>query len=147
MLAKVKLMHFEIVSLINESKRLIDFLQKTGAVELENVEDERLVKYQTDSIVEHFEQKCAKAVRAYQILERNCEIKRGFIQSINDCRELDYSEYKVLCDSVDIISAVCDELLTLDEEMQNTKDNIIAQQTLIDYYRPWINLDIPMASK
>ena len=147
MLAKVKLMHFEIVSLINESKRLIDFLQKTGAVELENVEDERLVKYQTDSIVEHFEQKCAKAVRAYQILERNCEIKRGFIQSINDCRELDYSEYKVLCDSVDIISAVCDELLTLDEEMQNIKDNIIAQQTLIDYYRPWINLDIPMASK
>ena len=146
-MAKVKLVHFEIVALLNESKRLVDFLQKTGAAELENIDDEELIKYQTDSIVEHYQSKINKAIKAYRVLESNCEIKRGFIESFNDCKEIEYGEYKLLCDRVDIISAVCDELLSLSDELSEINEKIIAEQTLIDYYTPWINLDIPMASK
>ena len=146
-MAKVKLVHFEIVSLINESKRLVDFLQKTGAVELENIEDDELIKYQTDSIVENYKLKNEKAVKAYRILEQNCEIKRSFVESFNDCKNIEYGEYKLLCDRVDIISAVCDELISLNDELSEIREKIVAEQTLIDYYKPWINLDIPMASK
>ncbi len=146
-MAKVKLVHFEIVSLLNESKRLVDFIQKTGAVELENIADEQLIKYQTDSIVENYEAKCNKAICAYKILEATCEIKRSFIESLSDSKEIEYSEYKLLCDKVDIISAVCDELIELDKQLQQLNEKIIQEQTLIDYYKPWISLDIPMAAK
>ena len=44
-MAKVKLARFEILALLTESKKLMDFLQKSGVAEIENSNEELLIKY------------------------------------------------------------------------------------------------------
>lgn len=146
-MAKVKLLHFEVLSLLSESKKLIEFLQRCGCSELEDVTDEELTKYRTETIVKQFEKKREKTVRAYEILEKHCELKKSLLESFSDCKEISYNDYKLLSDKADEILSACDELLFLESENERLKGEILHEQAMIAYYEPWIGLDIPMASK
>lgn len=146
-MAKIKLMGFEIISLLSDSKKIVDYLQKTGAVQFENAEDEELIKYKTTAIVSQLEKKYALAQNAYKILEENCKLKKSFIESFSDCKQIDYSDYKMLSDKSEELTGVCREICALKEQTDLQKAEIIKQQSLIDYYEPWMGLDIPMASK
>lgn len=146
-MAKIKLVHFEVVSLLSESKRVMDFLQKVGKVQLEDVADEGLLKYDTSRIVSQYEKKYNKALEGIRILESYCEIKRSFVESFTDFKEIEYSEYKLLCDKIDTFNSICDEIISLDKEICALQQEQIAEKTLIDYHNLWTELDIPMASK
>lgn len=145
-MAKVKLMRFELIALIDDSKRLADYLQRVGAVQIENTQHEALTKYNNDSVITSFERKLETAQRAVSVIEKNCSIKKSFIQSFHDFTEIEYHEYKLLCDKADEIYKTCGEICALDDEIKETKADIVRYQTLIYHYRPWENLDIPMAS-
>lgn len=145
-MAKVKLMHFELIALIDESKRIADYLQRLGALHIENTQHEKLVKYDNGAIINDFAKKAQTAKRAVSIIENNCDIKKSFIQSFHDFTELEYHEYKDLCESADEILALCEDICALDDERNETKAQISRKQALIDYYRPWEALDIPMSS-
>ena len=146
-MAKIKLMSFELISLLSDSKKIIDYLQKTGAVQFENAVDEELVKYKTTAIVSQLENKYDLAQQAYKILEENCKLKKSFVESFSDCKVIDYSDYKLLTDKSEELAGICREILGVKENIDLQKAEIIKQQSLIDYYTPWIGLDIPMASK
>ena len=90
-MAKVTLMAFEIISLLSDSKKIVDYLQKTGTVQFENAVEEDLIKYKTTAIVSQLESKYSLAQSAYRILEENCKLKKSFIESFSDCKEIDYS--------------------------------------------------------
>ena len=146
-MAKIKLMAFEIISLLSDSKKIVDYLQKTGAVQFEDATDEELVKYKTTAIVAQLENKFSLAKSAYTILEENCKLKKSFIESFSDCKMIDYSDYKMLSDKSEELTGICREIVSLKEQVDSLKADIIKQQSLIDYYGPWNGLDIPMASK
>ncbi|MBQ3137147.1 MAG: V-type ATP synthase subunit I [Clostridia bacterium] len=146
-MAKIKLVHFELVSLLDESRKLVEFLQKSGAAELVNVENENLTKYQTEYIVNQYLKKNQKAVHAYTVLEKYCEMKKSFIESFNDVKEIDYSEYRLISDRSEELLGICDGIISLEKETENLSDKIAEKEALIDYYGNWTELDIPMASK
>lgn len=146
-MAKIKLMAFEIISLLSDSKKIVDYLQKTGAVQFEDATDEELVKYKTTAIVAQLENKFSLAENAYTILEENCKLKKSFIESFSDCKMIDYSDYKMLSDKSEELTGICREIVSLKEQIDSLRADIIKQQSLIDYYGPWNGLDIPMASK
>ena len=106
-MAKIKLMSFEIISLLSDSKKIVDYLQKTGAVQFENATDEELVKYKTTAIVNQLESKFNLAKNAYTILEENCKLKKSFIESFSDCKQIDYSDYKMLSDKSEELTGIC----------------------------------------
>ena len=146
-MAKIKLMAFEIISLLSDSKKIVDYLQKTGAVQFEDATDEELIKYKTTAIVSQLENKLALAQSAYGILEENCKLKKSFIESFSDCKEIDYSDYKMLADKSEELTGICREIVSLKKQIEQLRSEIIKQQSLIEYYGPWKGLDIPMASK
>ncbi|MBO7320260.1 MAG: hypothetical protein J6V06_09615, partial [Clostridia bacterium] len=146
-MAKIKLMSFEIISLLGDSKKIVDYLQKTGAVQFEDATDEELIKYKTTAIVSQLENKLALAKNAYTILEENCKLKKSLIESFSDCKQIEYSDYKMLSDKSEELTGICREICLLKEKIDSQKAEIIKQQSLIDYYTPWQGLDIPMASK
>ena len=146
-MAKIKLVHFELVSLLDESKKLVEFLQKSGVAELENAEDESLTKYQTDYIVEQFIKKHKRAVEAYGILEKYCQLKKSFIESFSDVAEIDYSEYRLISDRSDELLEKCGGIISLEREIQSLREAVAEKEGLLAYYEPWLGLDIPMASK
>lgn len=146
-MAKVKLMGFEIISLLSDSKKLVEYLQKTSAVQFENAEDEGLIKYKTDGIVLALQKKHDNVKKAYEIIESQCEIKKTFIEKFNDCTEIEYNDYKILTDKSEELLTKCAEIHSLFAEIEDTKNSIAKQQTMIDYYTAWGDLDIPMASR
>ncbi len=146
-MAKIKLVHFDLVSLLDESKKLVEFLQKSGVTELENAENESLTKYQTDYIVDQFVRKHKRAVEAYSVLERHCELKKSFVESLSDTKEIDYREYKLISDRADKMLDICNEIIALSDRIKALSGEIAENEGLIDFYEPWTALDIPMASK
>lgn len=146
-MAKVKLMAFELISLLSESKKIVEYLQKTGAVQFENADDEELIKYKTTGIVAQLLRKQDYAKTAYEILEQQCEIKKTLIEKFTDCKEIDYNDYRLLSDKSEELYVKCSEIHALYDKTAELKAEIIAQQSLADYYGPWSTLDIPMASK
>ncbi|MBQ7294853.1 MAG: V-type ATP synthase subunit I [Clostridia bacterium] len=146
-MAKVKLMGFELISLLSESKKIVEYLQKTGSVQFENAEDEELIKYKTSGIVSQLEKKYAAVKRAYEILEEKCELKKSFIEKFTDCKEIEYNDYKLLTDKSEELFIKCAEILSYYDEAEKLRSETVRQQMLIDYYTPWVGLDIPMASK
>lgn len=146
-MAKVKLMEFELISLLSESKKIVEYLQKTGAVQFENAEDEELIKYKTSGIVSQLLRKQEYVRSAYEILEKQCDIKKTLIERFTDCKEIEYNDYRLLSDKSEELYSKCGEIHALYDEIGELKAEIIRQQTLIDYYGPWSALDIPMASK
>lgn len=146
-LAKVKIMSFEIVSLLSESKKLMEYLQKCGCVQFKNAENEDLVKYKTDSVVSQLKAKQKRVVEAYGIIEKYCEIKRNFIENFNDCKEIEYIDYKLLSDKSDDFLLLSEKIIELSDEILSLKNEIAIQQSQIDYYTSWWTLDIAMGSK
>ncbi len=146
-MAKIKLVHFELVSLLYESKKLVEFLQKSGVAEFENSDSENLTKYETDYIVNQFLEKHKRAVKAYGILEEHCQLKKSFTESFSDCKEIEYSEYRLIADRSDRLLGICDAIISLSEKISELKIQMAEKESLISYYGPWASLDIPMASR
>ncbi len=146
-MAKVKLLRFEIISLLSESKRLMDYLQKIGFMQIDNVDEDGLKKTETADVCSQFKDKSERALAAAAILEKHCNIKRSFVESFSDYRSLDYSEYRVLADKADDIEAVSNSVLNLNGEIEELRLAVNENSRLIEYYGPWRTLDIPMASK
>ena len=146
-MAKVKLVRFEIASLLGDSKRIVEHLQKCGYAHLEDLKDEGLSKYDTQKIVFNFEQEQKTVNECIAVLEKTCQIKRGLIESFTDFKVLSYDRYKALADKNEKSYRVCHEILELENEKQKTLNELSSKKQLIEQIVPWKKLDIVMCSK
>lgn len=146
-MAKVRLLHFQIASMLSESKGIVEHLQKCGYAHLENTKDDALLKYDTEKIVRDFELEQDKVNRAISILEKTCEIKKGLIESFTDYKTVSYDRYKALSEKNDEAYRSCNEILLLEKENERLSDEINGKRMLIQYMQPWTSLDIVMGSR
>lgn len=146
-MAKVKLLHFEIVSLMSDGKRIMDYIQRLGAADIEQIEDEALIKCDTSAVIEQYKKKNSLAQKCTEIIEHSCDIRKTFIESFTDFKEIEYSEYRLLTDKADSIEAACKEVCTIHDKIEDLQMKISEERKLTDYYSLWKDLDIPMASR
>lgn len=145
-MAKIKLVHFEVAALVEESKKLMEYLQRIGITSLENIENEQIEKYHTEEISALYEQKRNMALSAVAAIEKYCALKKSFLQSFSDYSEIEYHDYKQLCEQVDELEQICCDVQALTQQIEQYKLKIVRLKTLIEQYRPWESLDIPMSS-
>ncbi len=146
-MAKVKLLHFELVSLISEGKRVLDYIQKLGVSDIENTDDSELVKIDTAAVQEEYRKKLDISVKATSVLEKYCNIKTGFVKSFSDYKYIEYSDFRVLADKSDEIEALCRDIVSISYEIDGCYRAINEKKRELDYYTPWCSLDIPLASR
>lgn len=146
-MAKVKLVRFEIAAIINDSKDIIDYLQKRGYAHLENYDGEELIKFDTSDIVRGLEKRKTQVDRAVGLLEKTCEIKRGLIESFTDYKTIGYDKYRQLSDKSEESYERCCELLSLEEKSDALRLELSRSRATVDYLRLWEKLDIVFASK
>lgn len=148
-MAKIKLLHFSLIAMLEDSKRLMDYLQRLGIAELSDVEDpdSTLTKYQTSALVQTFTRKQQQVNAAVETLERSCRIKRSFVQQFTDTTDITYYDYRRLCENADNVMQLCEHINALQEEIDAAKQDILRRRTKIDYYRPWEALDLPMNTR
>lgn len=146
-MAKVKLVRFEIASMLSDSKGIIEHLQKCGCAHLEDIDSEDVLKYDTSEIAGNLTSNRERVERAVQLLEKNCEIKRGLIESFTDFKTVSYERYKSLTEKSDETFAKCLQILKLNKSADEICRRIADQKQLIENMKPWEKLDIMMASK
>ena len=149
-MAKVKLMHFELIAMLEDSKKLIDYLQRLGITELSDVDGEEtaaLTKYQTSSLVQMYERKQKAVQTAVAGVEKYANIHRSLIQQFTDYTEIEYHDYRRLCEQADSVMAICDYVNAQLAEIETLHADIMRQKAQITYYRPWEALDIPMNTR
>lgn len=145
-MAKIKLVHFELIALLQESKKLMDYLQKIGITEIEQTGRPDIVKYETDGIVRQFERYYEIAESAKNTVEQYCRIKRSFARSLRDYDYIEYRDFRLKFDKADEILSLCRDILKLSDEISAIRTEIIRLNTLIEYLKSWERLDIPMSS-
>ena len=146
---KIKLQRFELIALLNDSKKLTDFIQHYGCVHIEKIDSEIKTESQIQNlslITDTFNNKLQTAVSAKDILELSCDLKKSFIASLNDYIELEMHEYKQLCDNADGIYEKCLEICDFKNRISSVSDEIGKNRNLLEKYKVWADLDIPMSS-
>ncbi len=146
-MAKVKLVHFQIASIMKDSKDVVDYLQKRGCAHIENCNYEELVKYDTSDIVSGLEKRKKQVDQAVYELEKSCEIKKSLIESFTDYKIIGYDKYKILSDKSEETYERCCEILSLKEKINALIVKKNDFQSDIDYLKLWEELDIVLASK
>ena len=146
-MAKVKLVRFEIASMLSDSKGIIEHLQKCGCAHLEDIHSEDIAKYDTSEIVGNLTTNQQRVEKAVQLLEKNCNIKRGLIESFTDFKTISYERYKGLTEKSDETFSKCRQILKLNKSIEDIRQRIADQKRLIENMKPWEKLDIMMASK
>lgn len=148
-MAKIKLQRFELLSVLEDGDKLSDFLQHFGCVHIEKVQDvkdENIHFQDLSETVNTFKSKKEKAETAVEILETSCKLKKNFIESLKDYKELEMFQYKQLCEDAESNFLKCCEICDIKEELDEIQQEIGKKKILLDKYSPWESLDIPMSS-
>lgn len=145
-MAKIKLASFELVAVLKDSKRVVDYLQKLGVTQLENIENESLIKHNTNQVVNEVEEMYNQCKYSLELIEKYAQIKKSFSQKIADYREIDYSEYKNLVSKCEKMLLKVNEINEAQESIEKQKEKILKAQTKIDYHYAWSNFELPMCS-
>lgn len=82
-MAKLQMQKIEIIALLKDSKNVIERLQRRKAVELINIDDDKLIKMNTSSEMAQFERSLATANSALEILDKSIGYKPPLLEALN----------------------------------------------------------------
>lgn len=151
-MAKLKMKCIELLAPLEQSKEIIDCLQRMGTVELTDCEEsESLCKLSTGVTVSTFERYLAAAESAQKTLDKYAPQKKGLMQSLMSSfggrKELEVSEYLKKADEADEILRECYRINSLEADMREYAADNVRCRTAMDALEPWLSLDIPMKCK
>ena len=81
-MAKLQMQKIEIIALLKDSKNVIERLQRRKAVELINIDDDKLIKMNTSSEMAQFERSLATANSALEILDKSIGYKPSLLEAL-----------------------------------------------------------------
>ena len=142
----------ELLAPLEQSKEIIDCLQRMGTVELTDCEEsEALCKLSTGVTVSTFERYLAAAESAQKTLNKYAPQKKGLIQSLMSSfggrKVLEVSEYLKKADEADEILRKCYKINSLEADIREYAADNVRCRTAMDALEPWLKLDIPMKCK
>ena len=142
------MLKIELISLFKNSKDIIDFLQRKGAVEISaHEEPENMTHIDTEVNISQLEKIRTKAEKAREVLGFYAPQKSSIIDSFRPPREISLKEYlekEAVCDKA---YTVCSAISEADKKITDAKAEIIRLETTNSSISIWENLDVPMKTK
>ena len=146
--AKLKMQKIEVISLIEDSKKVIDFLQRKGIVELSKHEmPAGMYALDTSYSVTQLEKFLDTANKASEVLSGYCEKKGSLLDSFKPPKELELSKFLDMADDSDLTMSVCYDVLEYQKNIAAAKADIVRLETVNSSLSVWEKLDIPMKCK
>ncbi len=138
----------EVISLIDDSKKVIDFLQRKGVVELSKHEvPQGMSSLDTAYSVTQLEKSLETARQARETVETYSEHKSSMLDSFKPPKELELSKFLDLADDADMTMALCYDILELQKNISQAKVDIVRLETVNSSLAVWEKLDIPLKCK
>lgn len=138
----------ELIASLTDSKGIVDFLQRVGAVELEDYnEGEHFYNLSTSSTVSQFERFLVNAQEAKAVLTKYAPCKKSLLDSFSARKEMSLTQYLEKADEADGILSKCYDIIGLNKQIADDNASIVRTQILIDALEPWLSFDLPTSSR
>ncbi len=151
-MAILKMKRIEILALLTESKDIIDYVQRRGSVQIDEMEtDESLgnhfYKLSTAPTVSQFNKFKDNALHAEEILAKYVPEKGGLTKSLVPRPELTMSEFVERSKSIDQTMEHVYDITGSEKKIQDLNADIVKSEVQIDQLTPWASLDIPTSTR
>lgn len=132
----------EIVGLNSERKRLIEYLQSLGYVDISDSREGVIESRETAGSISRFESYMTQAQTALEILP--VKEKGGMFSKR---QEIQMSEYSVKEREVTEITALLSKIIKAKKTIEKNSDEIASAETQKESLKPFIDLDVPLDLK
>ena len=148
-MAILNMKRIEILGLQKDRKKIIEFVQRQGCVQLDEMQEEgqHFTNLPTQQTVTQLERYESTVDSALEVLNRYTSGKGGLLDSFAPREEMSTTEYLEKSKNVDATLGKCKQLNALYKKIQDSKVEIARAETAIDQVRPWETLDMPSSFK
>lgn len=138
----------ELISTTENSKKIIDFLQRKGLVEVTGHElPEGMYTFDTSYNISQLEKFKAVAQNALEVLGSYSPEAGSLLDSFKPPQEIELSRYLDMADDADLTMDYCYDILDCQHSITDARADIIRLNTAIDSASVWRELDIPTKTK
>ncbi|NLA77186.1 MAG: V-type ATP synthase subunit I [Clostridiales bacterium] len=142
-MAKLAMKKIELIASLEDSKAVVDLLQRRGTVEISDEQIDGLYFPETSQSLSQFDKYYAAAKQAKETLGRYASEQKSLMDSFSERKTLSVSEYLEKSSLTDGTLSVCFDINSAAKRIADEKLNIARLSTAADTVRPWISLDIP----
>lgn len=140
-MAITKMKRLELVGLNSERKRLIEYLQRCGVVDLSDSRGDELKSRETASQISQFEAYMSSAAAALDILRPYAATKSGMFTKR---KEADDDRYAVSDGEMMAATALVNEVLSIRKKREKNEEEIVSADAAINALEPYMALDAPL---
>lgn len=148
-MAILNMKRIEILGLQKDRKNIIEFLQRQGSVQLDEMNEEsgHFTNIPTASTVNQLDKYGSMVDSAVEVLDKYAPGKGGMLDSFAYRKEMSTTEFLEKSKGVDETLGKCQKINALYKKIQDSRVEIARAETAIDQVRPWESLDIPSSFK
>lgn len=145
-MSKVEMRKIEIVALNRDRKKIIERLQRRKAVEISQIDDERLLKIKTDTNIAAFERNISTAVSALECLNRYTDYKPSILSELNGRKAVSTKDFAKSVENANEYLSVCHSILDFSKSVDEAKATVEKLRVRADMLKPWESLEIPIGT-
>ncbi len=148
-MAILNMKRIEILGLQKDRKNIIEFLQRQGTVQLDEMQEENdhFSNLSTDATVTQLEKYESTVDSALEVLNRYVPGGDSLLDSFAARTEMSPTEFMEKSENVEQTLGKCKKINALYKKIQDSRVEIARAETAIDQVRPWETLDIPSSFK
>jgi len=165
-MAILKMKQIEVVALQSDAKSIIEFLQRTGAVEIKqrpdvsgtssigqspessgtrgSGPDEALIQLHTHASITYFDKTLQLVNMSLAVLDAYDPVKKSFLSSFSGRRELTLSAFSERSHKVEETLRKAREIAALSQKIESEDVTISHTRSRLEAVLPWEDLNIPM---
>lgn len=137
----------ELIALLTDSKKIIEFLQRRGVVEISSNDDEELDTTNVTAIVGEFEKFRSTVAEALEILNKYSPEKKPVTEMFESRTEVNIDTLDNPDFRLERTLSIANEIVRSNQEIAEIEKNISQIDVKCDILKQWKNLDIPMNFK
>jgi V/A-type H+-transporting ATPase subunit I len=145
-MAKLRMKKIELIALLTDSKKIIELLQRRGAVEICR-NDEELSGANVSAVIGEFEKFRSTAEQALGILDKYAPEKTGIADLFGGKTEVEKHEFGREAMQLEKIMTAAGEIIRNNRIITETEANIAQTDLRCDMLEQWSSLDVPMNFK
>lgn len=152
-MAVLKMNQIEIIALQRDAKSIVEFLQRSGVVEIKQkteedsqieAEGDPLTKLHTHTNIEQFDKTLHMVNSALLLLDTYAPAQKGLFSGMRGRRELSVAEFKKHADHIEDSLKKAREINSLQQKIETSDVAVSHTSTLLEAVLPWEDLQIPM---
>lgn len=137
----------ELIALLDDSKKIIELLQKRGIVEISQNNDHELDNTNVTAIISEFEKFRNVVSGALDILEKYSPEKKSITEIFDNRIEMNFDIMNNDSVNLEKSISIANDILRNNQEILEIEKNISQINVKCDILKQWINLDIPLSFK